>query len=490
MRITKTIASILLFVILIGTSNESFCQKDLQTRIDKFLTTCYERSLFNGTALIAKGDSIFFQEAYGLSNVEWKIPNSVNTRFDIGSLTKQFVAILTLQMIEDGKLSFNDPISKHLPKYRKDIGDIVTIDHLLKHTSGIKPYVAIEGIDNHLARSLSREESLNLLHSNDLEFKPGERFRYNNSGYCILVYIIEEVLNKSFNTILHERILSPLQMENTGLIDSRNLVSHLANGYVLGLGGYQKPKYLNPNNTYGAGGMYSTVLDIFTWNRAISDHHLLPNKYDSLLFSPYFEFHPGNGHAYSWDITTLRLRDSKRTIKFAHYNGAQWGYLCETARIFEGDYLILLFTNIGHDVNIWSIESGIRNILFNEPVVVPLPSLASALSMNVGNTSFDSIIEYVYTVFPKHKTHYAINEQTMNMLGYKLLWNNDFEQSLKVFTLNTDLFPESANVFDSLGEYYLKLGQNELAKLNYKKSIELNPDNINAIEILKNISSE
>ncbi|NPD86034.1 serine hydrolase [Lentimicrobium sp. L6] len=471
------------FIVSILLITKSFAQKE---KIDRYLASCNERGLFNGTALIAKGDSILFNKGFGLANREWNIPNDVDTRFDIGSLTKQFVTVITLQLVEEGKLNVDNVISDFLPKYRKDIGDIVNINHLLKHTSGIKPYVAVRGIDNQLAQTLSKETALEVLHSGDLEFEPGERYRYNNSGMCILVYIIEKITKKAFEDNLKERIFIPLKMKNSGLIKPNKVIEKLASGYILGMGEYTKPKYLNPLNTYGAGGLHSTVEDMFLWNRSFAKHSLLPEKYDEWFYDPYDEFHPGNGHAYSWDITTLQLPDTKKKTKFAHYNGAQWGYLCEMAWIFEGDYTILLFTNIGHNNNIWAVESGIRNILLNAPYKIPLPSLNSVLAKNLNNDTFYKLILDV----KNNKTQYSINEQSINMLGYNLLWRNNLTKAQLVFELNTKLFSESSNAFDSLGELYMTIGKKKNAINSFKRSLELNPENKNAKAMLDNLNNK
>ncbi len=453
----KSLITGMLIVLFLAFGSGGLKAQKFSTQIvDVFLTSCFSEGVFNGTALISVGDQIVYTKGFGLANREWGIQNTSSTRFDIGSLTKQFVVVLTFQLIEEGLLSWNDPITKFIPEYRKDIGDIVTIDHLLKHTSGIKPYVEVPGIDNYLARPLTSEEALGVLHSQDLEFSPGERYQYNNTGFCLLVYIIEDVTGETFKMNLDHRILKPLEMNNTGLVDSREIIPDLASGYVLELGGYKKPKYLNPNNTYGAGGMYSTVTDMFLFNRALINNILLPDSYDSLMFLPYFEYHPGNGHAYGWNITTLKDRNTGSNIAFASYNGAQWGYLCEVSWLFEQDILIELFTNFGHTIDIWSIENGLRNIIMNKTFKQPKKCLSSELYKSIYTHDFNEIVSDLSMSPRETGSEYSISEYRLNTLGYKLLWRKEFDKSEMIFKLITKLFPSSANAFDSLGEYLFK----------------------------------
>lgn len=461
-----------------------------QEEIDNYLSTCHDRGLFDGVALVAKGDSLIYLNGFGIADRVWGTPHTRNTRFNIGSLTKQFVTVVTLQMIGEGSLDIDATISEYLPLFRNDIGHRVTIDQLLKHTSGIIPFTSMRGVDNLLERQLSKEELIKSLYSSDLEFEPGERYKYNNTGFCLLVNIIENVSNMAWSDILNERLLAPLKMHNSGLIKSGEITEQLAEGYVLDVGGYHRPRYMNIENIYGAGGMYSTAEDLYTWNRALSEGVLLPEKYNSWIFKPYDEFRKGNGHGYSMDITTLFSRESKREIQFAHYNGAHKGYLCETSRIFDGDYYIILLSNIGHNINIWSIETGIRNLLLNESYRVPLPSLCSELYKSVGTEKFNALLLGASQRHGSFNSEYSVDEYQLNMLGYKLMWANHLDYAEKIFELNTILYPASANAYDSLAEIYVSKNQHELAIFNYKKALNIDPTSTSAREALNDLENE
>ena len=208
--------------------------------------------------------------------MEWDIPNTPDTRFRLGSITKQFTAMLTLQLVEQGKIKLDGKIADYLPDYRKDIGEKVTVHHLLTHTSGIPSYTGQPGFFENVSRNPYKvADFVKKYTSGDLEFEPGSKFSYNNSGYFLLGAIIERVTGKSYEQVLKENIFDPLGMKNTGYDHHDHAHSETRSGYAKTPDGYTNAAYLDMSIPYAAGSMYSTVEDLYLWDQALYTDKLL-----------------------------------------------------------------------------------------------------------------------------------------------------------------------------------------------------------------------
>ncbi|MGB7841664.1 MAG: serine hydrolase domain-containing protein, partial [Salinimicrobium sp.] len=194
----------------------SFAQNKAQ-KIEELLNKYHDYGQFNGSVLVANEGEVIFADGYGMANMEYDIPNAPDTKHRLGSITKQFTAALILQLVEQGKLELDQPISKYLPDYKGPAANKVTIHHLLTHSSGIPSYTSFPGFFEETSRDpYSPEEFVKTFADSTLQFTPGEKFSYNNSGYFLLGYIIEKVTDKPYEQVLQENILAPLNMKNTG----------------------------------------------------------------------------------------------------------------------------------------------------------------------------------------------------------------------------------------------------------------------------------
>ena len=227
----KTAKSLALLLLIFITANSSFAQQTA-TQIDELMKKYYDYGQFNGAILVAEKGKVVYAKGLGLANMEWSMPNQPDTKFRIGSITKQFTATLILQLVEEGKLKLDGKITDYLTDYRKDTGDRVTIHHLLNHTSGIPSYTSRPDFRTAIMRNPYKiTDFVKQLTSGDLEFEPGSKFSYNNSGYVLLGAIIEKVTGKSYETVLTERILKPLGMTNSGYDSTSPLLPKRASGY-------------------------------------------------------------------------------------------------------------------------------------------------------------------------------------------------------------------------------------------------------------------
>ncbi|MTI67396.1 MAG: beta-lactamase family protein [Firmicutes bacterium] len=256
-------------------------------KIRKVLKKHYKEKALNGSVLISENDDVIFKGGFGYANMEWNILNEADTKHTLGSITKQFTAMLVLQLVEKGKIGLNDKISDYLLYYDKNIGKKVSIYHLLTHTSGIPDFTEKEGFLGDKIRKEYNLKELILNHcTKELEFKPGSKCKYSNSGYVILGAIIKKVTNKHFKDVLKENILIPLNMKNTGYDDYYSILDKKASDYEATDSGFKKAEYWDRSTAYTAGAMYTTVEDLFIWNKALFSNELLSLKYTKLLLKP------------------------------------------------------------------------------------------------------------------------------------------------------------------------------------------------------------
>lgn len=253
---------------------------------------------FNGTILVSKGGEVLYAGASGFRDAEKKIPHDRESIFQVGSLTKQFTAAIIMQLVGEQKLSLSDPLSKYFNGFRH--GDKITIKHLLTHTSGIFNYTNDTTLmQSDVSGHYSKEQMLDLIRGYAPDFDPGARFNYSNSGYFILGYIVEKATGKSYEHNVRERILQPLEMNNSGFDFSRLKSPKKASGYF-SLQPVIAAPIVDSTIAYSAGALYSTVEDLYKWERAIHTDRILSAQAWQEVFTPF-----KNGYGFGWGIDSL-----------------------------------------------------------------------------------------------------------------------------------------------------------------------------------------
>ena len=208
MRRTRALA----FVVLLSAST---CADEIPDRLSAYMDAAAKAEKFNGSVLVAKDGEILFAKGYGLANAEHQVPNTPETKFRLGSITKQFTAMAILILQEQSKLKVEDPIGKYLADAPK-AWEGVTIHHLLTHTSGVPSYTDDPSYGKKMTQPETVKSMIARFKDKPLEFEPGEKFHYSNSGYFLLGAIIEKVSGKSYEAFLKEAIFDPLGMTDTG----------------------------------------------------------------------------------------------------------------------------------------------------------------------------------------------------------------------------------------------------------------------------------
>ena len=301
---------------------------------DALIQPYIKADAFSGTVLAAKDGKILFQKAYGLADREWNVANTLDTKFRLGSITKQFTAAAILQLAEQGKLSIDDSISKYYTDAPASWAK-VTIKHLLTHMSGIPSYTDIPGFfENQAFNDLTPEGIIKLTRDKPLQFEPGTQFRYDNSGYVLLGYIIEKASGLAYAEYVQKHIFDVLGMRNSGYDSSTTIIARRASGYQPKGKGWQNAAYLSMTLPYAAGSLYSTVGDLLIWDQALYTDKALNAASLKQQFTDY-----GNKYGFGWGIDKAYGHD------LVSHGGGINGFATFIARYPQDRLLVVALSN-------------------------------------------------------------------------------------------------------------------------------------------------
>ncbi|RIA10360.1 CubicO group peptidase (beta-lactamase class C family) [Flavobacteriaceae bacterium MAR_2010_72] len=272
----KLISTKNFFTVVLLTFLTSFIgiSQNLEKEVDAYLSTMYPADEPGVSFLIAKEGKPIYQKAFGMANLELDVPMNTNNVFEIGSITKQFTAIAILMLEEQGKLKVEDEITKFIPDY-PTMGNSITIHHLLNHTSGIKSYTGMQSFMKHARTDMTPTEIIDIFKNEPMDFKTGEQFLYNNSGYIILGHIIEVVSGESYADFIKTHIFDKLGMDSSYYGSMKRLIPNRATGYSSTQNGYENSDYLSLTLPYAAGSLMSTTTDLLKWQMALNTYQLI-----------------------------------------------------------------------------------------------------------------------------------------------------------------------------------------------------------------------
>jgi CubicO group peptidase (beta-lactamase class C family) len=263
----------LLLVVLI-LAIPAFAAPPPTERMDQIARYYVDAQQFMGTVLVTRGDEILFSKAYGSANLEWNVPNTVDTRFRIASLTKQFTAAGILLLAERGKLKLDDPIKTHYTDAPAS-WDRITLRHLLGHTSGIPSYTNTPDFGRMSASRATPAELVERVRDKPLEFEPGAQMRYSNTGYVLLGMVIEKTGGANYQAFLKQNFFDPLGMKDTGYDENSTILPRRAAGYTPTADGISNAMYVDTTTAFAAGGLSSTAPDLQRWQSALFGKRLI-----------------------------------------------------------------------------------------------------------------------------------------------------------------------------------------------------------------------
>jgi len=261
-------------------------QNDLTNRLDHYMKAQADFNNFSGAVLVARNDSIILNNGYGLANREWNLQNTAGTKFSIASNTKQFTAACILRLEEDGKLKLNDTLGKYLPGF--EYGDTVTLHMLLTHSSGVQDYFHLKEFDIR-PTVITKDSMVAFMKTKLFDFLPGSDLNYSNTNYFLLGLIIEKVSGDSFENYLKEQILKPAGMMNTGIVRYDTILQNRASGYRITPDGTVNAfnEAYRSDLMFGCGSMFSTVEDMYKWDRALNGNSILTEASRKKMYYPY-----------------------------------------------------------------------------------------------------------------------------------------------------------------------------------------------------------
>jgi CubicO group peptidase (beta-lactamase class C family) len=256
-------------------------------RMEEVIRARVDDQSFMGTVLVARGDDVILRQGYGFANLEWRIPNVPSAKFRLGSLTKQFTAAAMLLLEERGMLSVDDPVKKHWPD-APPAWDAVTIFHLLTHTSGIPNFTNDPDYRKEWKlEPATPEKTIGYFRDRPLDFAPGERMSYSNSGYVLLGYLIERASGQTYAEFLHANIFEPLGMHDSGYDTNAEILPQRAAGYSPTPRGLVNAPYIDMTIPYAAGGLYSTTDDLLRWTQGLFGGRLLSDASLEKMTTPF-----------------------------------------------------------------------------------------------------------------------------------------------------------------------------------------------------------
>lgn len=354
---TGLLALLLLACTLPGKGQQRM--EEVVARIDARLSRSAQTNAFSGVAFVGRGDRVLLNKGYGWANPQKREPNTPSKRFMIASVSKAFAAAAILLLQDRGLLDVHDPIGTHLEDYPEEVGESVTIHHLLSHTSGIPDYINDFPLEFKLRQMTgwtpSKDDLIAAFQDRPLSFYPGSEFHYSNSGYVLLAKIVENVSGQPYDEYLWEHILSPLGMERTGLGDFQ-MVGNRAVAYK---GSIAKSKVIRDFKyqwIYGMGEMYATASDLHKWLRALTDSTLLSARSRELMFTPVL-----NNYAYGWHVSDV----------YGHPHYSHGGYLPgwnSYVYYYPEDSISIVLLSNNEDVNPMQMGMDISQILYMNEV--------------------------------------------------------------------------------------------------------------------------
>lgn len=466
--------SILLFLII----SISFGQEDdFKENISEYVKTVQKENEIPGLSLcIVKDDGIIYKSHSGFASIEHEVPIKETSIYRVYSLTKTVISVGVFQLIEQGKLSLEDKILTHISGL-PTAWNTVQIKHLLTHSSGL-PDMRVFGT----AETINEAQAKKLVFEQKMTFKLGERYSYNQTNFWLLHRIIEKVTGKTLSDFIIDNQFEGERKNVFFSSDSKQIVKNRVTSYFPFSTGKMiiDLPTLEGDYMYAANGLNITLNEFVKWDKRLKDNKLLKEETMVEMWKTFPYTKSNKMFTYAWDKIMLNNHESYGFT----------GSLITAYRIFPKDNLsiFLLSNGLGKIYDIDTIVNSIATMVNRD--IFDVHELAyKSFKPIVMNENYN-IIKSKYLELKKSSNHQEIDfEDLLNSLGYELLNSQKKEKAVKLFKLNTQEFPNSANTYDSLGEAYFTLKKYDLALKNYKKAITLGGTNGNAEEMLHKIKA-
>jgi CubicO group peptidase (beta-lactamase class C family) len=470
------------------------CFATMDENLDRLLSSCTENRLFTGSVLVAKDGEVIYNKSFGTVDFTSGEAIGPNHALRLASVGKAFTAMTIMILEEAGKLSYEDDVKKHLADFPYDG---VTIRHLLNHTSGLPDYVTL--MDEHwdVARKDSPERKFAtsgdalesfITYRPPVQFDPGERYRYSNTGYIMLALVTESASGQPFDLFLRDRIFRPLDMTRTLQYSpiKHPPIEHRVYGFQISPDGCEtnstEHHYLN--GMYGDGEIYTTTLDMFKWDQALYTDKLVSAMTLNEAFSP---ARLNNGslsdYGFGWSLSS---DDEGR--KVVSHGGGWVGFSTEFVREIEASRVTVILAT-GSQARFWNIKKAVADIVHEREFEIP----GIPVSWQVGAAMRDGGITAAEARYYEQRDGVAdvddYYEYRLSGLGRYYLEKREFEKAISMYKLDVESFPTSTRTHNALGKAYLRCGEKVLAASCFENSLLLDSRDWNeAHDLLKVVS--
>jgi len=483
MRITQILltGTLLFFLFACGGRCET---NGTPARLDALFDQLDENLLFRGVALVSDGGRVVYVTARGRANEEWDISNAVDTRYRIASLSKQFAAVVVLQLADEGRLSLDDPVAAHLSGLPEAWAGKVTVNHLLNQTTGIPDYTLLpDYLEVVSKRRFTRDEFFRLICGNSLfstvRFAPGEKWEYSNTNYFLLGVLAENVAGGSYEDLLEQRIFFPLEMRDSGVYDSLKTVPMLAEGYSLT---YTDEVERAAHSEFSpksvpSGGLYSTVGDLVKWSAALQDGSLLSPAMQEVFTTATHAVDDRTDYVCGQWREFRDTPDGNRVAVFSH-GGSIMGMSTWLLRVPAEDRCVVLLHNGGsaREGILEKVALAVLDILDGgQGELPPLDLIGPLGSTYLHHREF--LFDHYRLLKENHREIYDFSPEQLSMMGQVLIDRlGDRDTAAALFRLNVEEHPDSPLAHWDLGGLLVEDGFPDRAMAHLLRARELSPE--------------
>lgn len=481
----------------------------ISQRLDSFFNSLNDYKQINGSILIAQDGNIIAKKYVGFADLQNNIKNNDSTEFTLASVSKVFTSTAILQLKEKGKLKLDDTFIKYFPDF--PYPDI-TIRNLLSHTSGLPDYEIYEKqINEHPDKIFTIKDVIASLKmwKRPLNFEPGTRWQYSNTNFCLLALLVEKVSGMTFQKYVQQNIFNPSKMFKTFFLSEADIKNgNVAVNYdhpTLYSSAYKNVdsmkqyrwRLYNASGFVGQGNILTTADDLLKFDEVLYTGKLLKPSTLNEAFTP---AKLNNGEIANADIGIGKasyglgwfIFNDSTNGKIVWHTGGQPGALSIFLRNITKKQTIIMFDNNFHK-SLYANAVNAMNILDNQPLSIKKISVTQDYGAALAEKGVDAAFCELQKLLAD-SAHYYLNEDDMNELGLRLLYEAKFEGhnelALEVLKLNTLFFPNSFNTYDSYGEALAHTGKKEEAIYMYKKSLELNPQSEGGKKALEELQKQ
>ncbi len=356
-RWTLGLAPLCLIVLSCSAQTRPATKQPDTKRMEQIVQDSVTSQHFMGTVLVARDGSTILDKGYGSADLEWNIPNAPDTRFRLGSITKQFTAAGILLLEERGKLKVDDPISKYLPDAPPAWKNI-TFYHLLTHTSGIPSFTSFPDYEELQGRPVTPEQLVARFRDKPLDFQPGEKWSYSNSGYALLGYLLRNQRSEDC-VFLRQNIITPLAMYDTGCDRNSVILPRRASGYTPGPHGLENASYIDMTVPFSAGELYSTTGDLLRWQEGLFGGKIVSPASLKKMTTPFKE-----NYGFGLEIQTIQGHE-----RISHGGGIN-GFNTFEAWYPQEKLSIIVLSNVNGNAPD-EIAGRLASVMHNQAVVLP-----------------------------------------------------------------------------------------------------------------------